>query len=423
MRPNFRFLHHTKRFWRTLGPGLITGASDDDPSAITTFSQAGASYGLATLWMVVVAFPILAIIQEMCARIGIVSGKGLTSVIKNHYPSWLLYALILLTCPAFLLNIGADIALLGEAGNLLFPHLPAIYCSIGFTLLLFMLVLFLPYKKLVHAMKFICLVLLVYLVVPFLTHQKMELILRSTLIPSFRFDKEFVLIVTGLTGAIISPYLFFWQTSSEVEEMDPATHGKKSIKRYSFLLMRKDILSGAFFAVLIMYFIILTTGTILHDNGIRNINSIKDAAVALKPLAGNLSYLLFSIGIIGTGFLIIPVLSATISYIIMEAFDFKAGLSKTPGEAKLFYFIIGISMFCGIAMHWLHISSVKALLLTTVLYGITAPLLIGIILHVANNRKIMRQYRNNRISNISGILILLFMLANLSVLGYFMFIH
>src|ERR1017187_450251 len=247
MRPNFRFLHHTKRFWRTLGPGLITGASDDDPSAITTFSQAGASYGLTTLWMALVAFPILAIIQEMCARIGIVSGKGLTSVVKNHYPSWLLYTLILLTCPAFLLNIGADIALLGEAGNLLFPRLSAIYCSIGFTILLFTLILFLPYKKLVHAMKFICLILLVYLVVPFLTRQKMELIFRSTLIPSFRFDKDFVLIVTGLTGAIISPYLFFWQASSEVEEMNPATHGKKAIRRYTFLLMRKDILSGAFF--------------------------------------------------------------------------------------------------------------------------------------------------------------------------------
>jgi NRAMP (natural resistance-associated macrophage protein)-like metal ion transporter len=421
MRSNFRFLHHTKRFWRTLGPGLITGASDDDPSAITTFSQAGAAYGLTTLWMALAAYPILAIIQEMCARIGIVSGKGLTSLVKNHYPSWLLYILILLTCPAFLLNIGADIAILGEAGNLIFPHVPPIYCSIGFTVLLFILILFLPYKKLVSVMKFVCLVLLVYLVVPFFNRQNMALIFKSTLIPSIRFDKDFVLIITGLTGAIISPYLFFWQASSEVEEMDPATQGKKVIKRYTFLLMRKDILSGAFFAVLIMYFIILTTGTILHDHGVRNINSIRDAAVALKPLAGKLSYLLFSIGIIGTGFLIIPVLSATISYIIMEALDFKAGLSKKPGEAKLFYFIIGISMCCGIAMHWLHINSVKALLLTTVLYGITAPLLIGIILLVANNHKIMGQYRNNRISNISGILILLFMLANLAVLGYFMF--
>ncbi len=421
MRLNSRFLHRTKRFWRTLGPGLITGASDDDPSAITTFSQAGAGYGLATLWMALAAFPILAIIQEMCARIGIVSGKGLTSVVKNHYPSWLLYTLILLTCPAFLLNIGADIALLGEAGNLLFPRLHAIYCSIGFTFILFVLILFLPYQKLVHAMKFVCLVLLVYMVVPFLTSQKIGLIFKSTIIPSFRFDKDYVLIVTGLIGAIISPYLFFWQVSAEVEGRGPDIHGNKTIRRYTFNLMRKDILSGAFFAVLIMYFIILTTGTILHDHGIRTIKNIGDAAIALKPLAGNLSYLLFSIGIIGTGFLIIPVLSATISYIIMEAFDFKAGLSKKPGDAKLFYFVIGISMCCGIAMHWLHVNSVKALLFTTVLYGITAPLLIGIILHIANNSKIMNQYRNNRISNIAGIIILLFMLTNLGVLGYFMF--
>jgi Mn2+/Fe2+ NRAMP family transporter len=423
MRPNFRFLHHSKRFWKTLGPGLITGASDDDPSAITTFSQAGASYGLNTLWMAVLAYPILAIIQEMCARIGMVTGKGLTSVVKKHYPRWLLYTLILLTCPAFLLNIGADIALLGEAGNLLFPRIPSIYCSIGFTLLLFTLILFLPYKKLMHVMKFVCLVLLVYLIVPFLTPQKIKYIFRSTIVPSFRLDKDFILIVTGLIGAIISPYLFFWQASSEVEVLKPGSQGNKTIKRYTFLLMRKDILSGAFFAVLIMYFIILTTGTILHDHGIRNIINIKDAALALKPFAGNLSYLLFSIGVIGTGFLIIPVLSITISYILMEAFNFKAGLSKKPGEAGLFYFVIGISMCFGVAMHWLHISSIKALLLTTILYGITAPLLIGIILHVANNTIVMGQYRNNKISNIAGMLILLLMLINLFVLGYFAFVR
>ena len=354
-------------------------------------------------------------------RIGIVTGKGLTSVVKNHYSRWLLYTFILLSCPAFLLNIGADIALLGETGNLLFPKIPAIYCSAGFTIILFILILILPYRKLLHAMKFVCLVLLVYLVVPFFTSQKIVSIIKNTLIPSFHLNKEFILIVTGLTGAIISPYLFFWQTSSEVESNDPVAHGNKTVKRYRFLLMRKDILSGAFFAVLIMYFIILTTGTILHDHGIRNINSIKDVAIALKPLAGNLSYLLFSIGAIGTGFLIIPVLSATISYIIMEAFNFKSGLSKKPGEAKLFYIVIGISMCLGIGMHWLHIHAVKALLLTTILYGITAPFLIGIILHVANNRKIMGQYLNNRISNISGIIILLLMLATLAALLYFSF--
>jgi NRAMP (natural resistance-associated macrophage protein)-like metal ion transporter len=423
MKQHSHFIHRTKRFWKTLGPGLITGASDDDPSAITTFSQAGASYGLSTLWMALLAYPILAVIQEMCARIGIVTRRGLTSVIKTHYPSWVLYLLIVLTCPAFLLNIGADIAILGESGNLLFPRIPSLYCSVGFTVLLFLLILFLPYKKLAHVMKFICLSLLVYLIVPFLTRQNPGLIVRRTLIPTFRFDKDYLLILTGLTGAIISPYLFFWQTSSEVDGIGSVNLAKKSEKNYTFLMMRKDILSGAFFAVLIMYFIILTTGTILHDNGIRNIDTIKDAALALKPLAGDLSYLLFSIGIIGTGFLIIPVLSSTISYILTEAFNIQSGLSKSPGEAKLFYFIIAIAMCLGVAMHWLHISSVKALLLTTILYGITAPFLIGIILHVSNNKKIMGEFRNNHISNMAGILILLIMLATLVMLGYFMFFN
>lgn len=271
-------------------------------------------------------------------------------------------------------------------------------------------------------MKFVCLSLLVYVIAPFLSKQNPGLILRNTLVPSFHFDKDFLLIVTGITGAIISPYLFFWQTSSEVEAMKAAGIEKKSTKNRTFLLMRKDILSGAFFAVLIMYFIILTTGTILHNNGILTINTIKDAALALKPLAGNLAYILFSVGIIGTGFLIIPVLSASISYIITEAFGRASGLNNTPGEARLFYVIIAIAMCLGIAMHWLGISPVKALLLTTVLYGISAPFLIGIILHICNNKKIMGAFINNRISNIIGIVSFLLMLTTVLVLGYFMLI-
>ena len=422
MRKHHPFLQRIKRFWKTLGPGLITGASDVDPSAITTFSQAGARFGLGTLWMSVIASPILAVLQEMCARIGIITGKGLTGVIKTYYPPWILYVLIALSCPAFLLNIGADIAALGEAGNLLFPAIPSLYCSIGFTILLFMLILLLPFKKLASVMKFVCLSLLVYVIAPFLSKQNPGLILRNTLVPSFHFDKDFLLIVTGITGAIISPYLFFWQTSSEVEAMKAAGIEKKSTKNRTFLLMRKDILSGAFFAVLIMYFIILTTGTILHNNGILTIDTIKDAALALKPLAGNLAYILFSVGIIGTGFLIIPVLSASISYIITEAFGRASGLNNTPGEARLFYVIIAIAMCLGIAMHWLGISPVKALLLTTVLYGISAPFLIGIILHICNNKKIMGAFINNRISNIIGIVSFLLMLTTVLVLGYFMLI-
>lgn len=419
----FRELYRSlQRIWNTLGPGLITGASDDDPSAITTFSQAGARYGLATLWIAVLAFPFLAVIQEMCARIGIVTGKRLTGVIKAYYPPWILYLLIILSCPAFLLNIGADIAILGEAGNMFFSGIPAIYCSIGFTAILFILILILPYNKLSAVMKVICLSLLLYIIVPFLSTQKLSLIFRNTLIPTIHFDKNFLLMVTGLTGAIISPYLFFWQTSSEVENAARTGFQKKKSNRHIFMLMRKDILSGAFFAVLIMYFILLATGTILHDHHIFEITTIKDAALALRPLAGNLSYVLFAIGIIGTGFLIIPVLSSSISYILTEAINRKSGLSMLPGEAKLFYIIIAIAMLLGVGMHWLHIPAVKALLLTTILYGITAPFLIGIIMHISNNRKIMGQFCNSRVSNITGLIALLLMFSVLLILGYYMFI-
>jgi Mn2+/Fe2+ NRAMP family transporter len=331
--------------------------------------------------------------------------------------------LIILSCPAFILNVGADIAALGEAGNLLFPSIPSLYCSIGFTILLFILILLLPFRKLILIMKFVCLSLLVYVVAPFLSTSNPSLIIQHTFVPSFELSKDFLLIVTGIIGAIISPYLFFWQTSSEVESLATLASDKKRIGRKTLLLMRADILAGAFFAVLIMYFIILTTGSILHKNGIFNIVTIKDAALALKPLAGKLSYVLFAIGIVGTGFLIIPVLSSTISYILMDAFNGKSGLSKSLSEARLFYAIIAFSMCLGISMHWLKISPVKTLLLTTVLYGITAPFLIGIILHIANNKKIMGVFTNNRTSNVIGITALILMLATVVVLGYFLLLN
>jgi len=413
--------HHSskrsiRQFWRTLGPGLITGASDDDPSAITTFSQAGARYGLATLWMAILAYPILAVLQEMCARIGIVTGKGLTDLVRSYYPKWVLYLLVGLSCPAFLLNIGADIALFGETGHLLFHFAPPLYCSVVFTLLLFILMLFLPYKKLMGFMKLLCLVLLVYLVVPFLTPQDPKLIIRHSLIPTFEMDKNFLLIVVGLTGAIISPYIFFWQISSEADTIAVEASIKK-INKISFLLMRKDILAGALFAVLIMYYVILTTGTILHDQHINAIHTAQDAAIALRPLAGPLSYILFSIGIIGTGFLIIPILSSSISYIVTEAFNHKSGLNKSPEEVKLFYVIIAIALCLGVSMHWLGISPVKALLLTTILNGFITPFLLFIILHISNNKKIMGPFCNKRFSNLVGIVALCLMLASLVFLG------
>jgi len=410
-----------RRFWKALGPGLISGASDDDPSAITTFSQAGARYGLSTLWVAILAFPVLASVQEMCARIGMVTQKGITGVVKAHYPKWVLYVLIGLSCPAFVLNMGADISVLGETGNLLFPQIAPLYCSIAFTLLLLLLMIVLSFKRLAQVMKFVCLSLVVYVAAPFFYPQHFIAIFKSSFIPSFHFDKPFLLVVTGLTGAIISPYLFFWQTSAEAEEAEEDAHTvNQPIKRKFFIAMRKDIVTGAFFAVLIMYFVILTTGTVLHDNHIYEISTVKEAAAALKPLAGNASYTLFSIGIISTAFLIIPVLSGSVSYILSEAFNWKSGFNKSFSEAKEFYIIIIIAMFIGIIMQVLHINAVKALLFTTIIYGVTVPFLIAIILHICNNKKIMGKYANQRKANIPGVVTLILMLATLVILGYFM---
>jgi len=401
-----------QRFWKTLGPGLITGASDDDPSAITTFSQAGAKFGLASLFTAIFTFPILAATQEMCARIGLVTNRGLAGVLKTYYPKWILYIVIGITCPAFLLNIGADIAVLGAVGNLLLPSVSAAYFSVGFTLLLLLIMLWLSYSKLEAIMKFVCLSLLVYIIVPFLSHQHFTDIFKNTFIPTFSFDKEFLIILTGVFGAIISPYIFFWQTSTEVESQEKRNeYLSKKKNTFLFIRMRKDILYGAFFAALIMYFIILTAGTVLHKNNILEINTVKDAAMVLEPLAGNLSYLLFSLGIIGTGLIIIPVLSGSISYILSDTFNWRAGFNKKFYEARHFYIIILIAMCIGLLMPLAGINPIKALLFTTFLYGIIAPVLIGIILHISNNKKIMGDYTNGKLSNILGGFALLLMAA------------
>ena len=416
------FKERLSRLWKTLGPGLITGASDDDPSAITTFSQAGAQFGLRTLWMAIFCFPILAVLQEMCARIGLVTRKGIAGVLKAHYPKWVLCLVIAISCPAFLLNIGADIAVLGAVGNLLFPSVPAAYFSVGFTFFLLLVMLWLSYRRLESVMKYVCLCLLVYLIVPFLSRQHITTIAKNTLIANFSFNKDYLLMMTGIFGAIISPYIFFWQTSTEVEQLESREqHFVKKKKQFLFIKMRKDILYGAFFAVLIMYFIILAAGTVLHDHNITNIDTVKEAAIALQPLAGELSYLLFSIGIISTGFIIIPVLSGSVSYILTETFNWQEGFSKKFYEARQFYIIILIAMCIGLIMHLAGINPIKALLFTTFLYGIIAPVLIAVLLHICNNKKVMGEYTNEKISNIFGGFALLLMIACIITLVYLTF--
>ncbi len=397
-----------RRLWKVLGPGLITGASDDDPSGIATYSQAGAAYGLSTLWTALIAFPLMASIQQMCARIGLVTSQGLTGTLKKHYPKPILYIMVLFSFPAIVMNIGADIAGMGAVGNLLIPSIDATVFSIGFTILLIVLIIYLPYQKIASILKYLCIVLLVYLIVPFLFKQDWIAILKGAFIPTIKFNKEYIGILVAILGTTISPYLFFWQATMEVEEMK---HQKRHLVVNKKIIndMKQDVDFGMSFSGLVMFFIILTTGTVLFNAGIHQIDTVEQAALALKPLAGNMSYLLFAIGVIGTGLIAIPVLSGSLSYIISETFGWEQGLDKKFHEAKAFYIVMAISLILGLSLNYIGISPIKALIYTAVLYGLTAPVLIAIILHISNNKKVMGEFTNGRMNNILGFTALIIM--------------
>ncbi|MGZ3912800.1 MAG: NRAMP family divalent metal transporter [Flavisolibacter sp.] len=417
MRKRKNILTRILRFWRHLGPGLVTGASDDDPSGIATYSQAGASYGLLTLWTSIVAFPLMASIQQMCARIGLVTSQGLTGTLKKHYPKPILLVMLVFSFPAIIMNIGADIAGMGAVGNLLFPAIDASFFSVFFTVLLLGLIIYLPYQRIAAALKYVCIVMLVYFVVPFLYKQDLVAIIKSTIIPTIRFDKKFLAIIVGILGTTISPYLFFWQASVEVEEM-------KNKKRHLLVdkkiihAMNDDVDLGMAVSGFVMYFIILTTGTVLYEGGIHQIDTVEQAALALKPLAGRLAYLLFAIGVIGTGLIAIPVLSGSLSYIFTETFGWDQGLDKKFHEAKGFYVIIAISLLLGLSLNYIGLSPIKALIYTAILYGLTAPVLIAIILHISNNKTIMGDFTNGRTTNILGFAALSIMTFTAGLLIY-----
>jgi NRAMP (natural resistance-associated macrophage protein)-like metal ion transporter len=406
--------------WKKLGPGLVTGASDDDPSGIATYSQAGAAYGLSTLWTAIIAFPLMASIQQMCARIGLVTSQGLTGTLKKNYPRPVLYLMLIFSFPAIVMNIGADIAGMGAVGNLLFPAVDANYFSVMFTIILLGLIIYLPYQKIASVLKYLCIVMLVYFIVPFLYKQDIAEILKATFIPTIKFDKSFVSILVGILGTTISPYLFFWQASVEVEEMK---HRKKHliVNKKVIHEMNQDVDFGMTVSGFVMYFIILTTGTVLYNGGVHQIDTVEQAAMALKPLAGNMAYLLFAIGVIGTGLIAIPVLSGSLSYIFTETFGWEQGLDKKFHEAKAFYTIIAISLVLGLSLNYVGISPIKALIYTAILYGLTAPVLIAIILHISNNKKIMGNNVNGRLSNILGFAALIIMTVAAGVLVYLQF--
>lgn len=385
-----------------IGPGLVTGASDDDPSGIATYAQAGAAYGFSLLWTSWVAFPLMAAVQQMCARIGLVTSRGLAGTLKKHYPPLVLWLMLICSTPAIIMNIGANIAGMGAVGNLLFPSIDADWFSVFFTMLLLAMIIYLPYRRIASVLQYLCIVMLVYLIVPFFTRLDFSAILQATCIPQLRFEKEFLMILVAVFGTTISPYLFFWQAIVEVEENNQRKH-HIIVNRKKIHAAEQDVEVGMGFSGLIMFFIILTAGAVLYPSGLRHIDTVEQAASALKPLAGSAAYFLFSLGVIATGLISIPVLSGSLSYLWAESFGWKQGLDKQFHEARAFYITIAVALLLGLSLNYVGISPMQGLIYTAILYGITAPVLIAIILHIANNEKIMGKFVNTRLMNVLGV--------------------
>jgi NRAMP (natural resistance-associated macrophage protein)-like metal ion transporter len=418
MKTSKTFVVKCKRIWSLLGPGLITGASDDDPSGIATYSQAGAQFGLSTLWTALITFPLMASVQEMCARIGMVTAQGLTGILRTNYPKSILYIMLIFSFPAIVMNIGADIAAMGAVANLIFPKIHPLFFSVAFTAILLVSIIRFPYRKMAAILKYLCLILFVYFIVPFLYKQDWLQILKATFVPSVQLNKSFINVLVAILGTTISPYLFFWQATMEVEDMKKKKK-RLLVNKKLILDMRFDVDMGMLFSNIVMFFIILTAGTVLFKGGIHQIDTVEQAAKALEPLAGKAAYFLFAVGIIGTGFLAIPVLAGSLSYIVTESFGWGGGLDKKFNESKSFYLVLSISLIVGLLLNYIGISPIKALIYSAILYGITSPIIIIIVLHIANNKNIMGQFYNNKWSNIFGFATLLLMSVSAVFLLYY----
>ena len=408
------------QYLNILGPGLVTGASDDDPSGIATYSQAGAQFGYSTLWTALITFPLMAAIQGMCARIGLVTSQGLTVALKNNYPRPILYLMLLFGFPAITLNIGADIQGMGAVSHMLVPQVPVSVFCLAITAILMFVIIQYPYQKIALVLKWLCLTLLLYVIVPFMVRQNWPAVLRSTFVPAMEVNKQSISILVAILGTTISPYLFFWQATMEAEDIAQSKR-KVIVDKRILNDMKIDVNLGMLFSNLVMFFIILTAGTVLYQAGIRHIDTVEQAAKALEPLAGKLTYAIFTMGVIGTGLLAIPVLAGSQSYMLAETFGWKAGLDKKFPQAKSFYVSIIISLLIGLSLDFIGISPIKALLYTAILYGLTAPVLIAIIMHIGNNKKVMKEHTNSKLSNILGSITLVLMIAAAVTLVYFQF--
>jgi len=398
-----------RKFWKfltVLGPGLTTGAADDDPSGIATYSQTGAQFGYGQLWTALYMLPFMTAVQEACARIGLVTGKGIAAVVKDNYSRTVLYSVVGLVVVANTINIGADIGAMASAAQLLVP-VPFVILTLFFTALILILEIFTNYKVYSGILKWLALALLSYPITVFIIHQDWPTVLRATVVPHFEFNFAFLFIITGVFGTTITPYMFFWEASQEVEEQQEKhriVEGRSRVSWSRIRSMRVDNNTGMIISEITTWCILLVGATVLHNSGVKDINTAADAAKALEPLvhsfpnAGFLAKLIFSIGIIGLGLLAVPVLSGSAAYAVSEAFNWQASLNLKLKRAHGFYGVITIATIIGLMINFVGIDPVKALVFTAVLNGVAAVPLLFVIVKIASSDKIMGEFKSGWLS-------------------------
>jgi NRAMP (natural resistance-associated macrophage protein)-like metal ion transporter len=407
-----------RRWLRIVGPGLVTGAADDDPSGIGTYSQAGAAFGTGQLWLALYMLPLLIAVQEMCARIGLVTGKGIAAVVRQHFSRPVLYTAVSLVLVANTLNIGADLGAMAATIQLLVPGVPFLLLLVMLAFGILALEIFVPYRRYAVVLKVLALSLFAYVATGLIIGLRDVALIKATFVPTIELTPTFLALVVGVLGTTISPYLFFWQASEEVEEVElhhREPHGNDRVRQRSLLLaqlraLRLDTALGMLASEVATWFIIFTTGSVLHTHGITTITTADQAAAALEPLvhtfphAGTLAKVIFATGILGVGLLGIPVLAGAAAYAVAEAFHWHEGLAKTFRQAPGFYVVIGAATLVGMGLNLLHINPIAALVYSAGINGVVAVPLLVLILLVASNRGIMGEHTNGRLANGLGIL-------------------
>ena len=402
--------HPVKKAALLLGPGFITGAADDDPSGIGTYSVAGASLGLATLWTALLTFPFMAAVQNICARLGQVSGSGLAGILKEHYPA------VALVFVANVVNIGADLGAIADAAGIIVGT-PVPWLVVPIALGLLALQIFAGYKQIERIFKFLTLALLAYVIDVFLVHPPIADTVRATLVPTISFDHSYIATLVAILGTTISPYLFFWQTSQEVEEERAA--GRKSreqrrgASRLELRIATIDVTVGMLVSNLVMYFIILATALTLNASGKTDISTGADAAQALRPLAGDLAGVIFAVGMIGTGLLAVPVLAGASAYAVSEALGWRWGLDEQWRRATPFYGVLALATLVGLVIPFTGVKPIDALFFTSMLNGIAAPFLLVVIMLAARNTKVMGRQTIGPVLTVLGWIVTIAMFAAL----------